>query len=304
MGIVIGLVGCGRWGTNHLRVMTRLQNEGLVQRVVVCDVDEERLANIRADATYANLESMLSAEALAGVAIATPPETHLSLARMVLDKNLPLLLEKPLSNNHAASKTFLAELPNESILVVGYLLRHHEGLLKTQTAAFSKAVGSIQNVVYTRRTRRTRPDGATPISTLAVHAADTLAWLLAQPLMQGETVHAVHSENAATWRIRFPTGQTGAFDVAWASNDERRLVEIKGTRGRARIDFGSHEMTITDFSGAVVRTERLAGSEPLLAEWIHFLNSIKAGPPCVFPDIERLLDQSEWLRLNDPENER
>lgn len=304
MGIVIGLVGCGRWGTNHLRVMTRLQNEGLVQRVVVCDVDGERLANIRADATYANLESMLSAEALAGVAIATPPETHLSLAKMVLDKDLPLLLEKPLSNNHAASKTFLAELPNQSILVVGYLLRHHEGLLQTQTAAFSKAVGSIQDVVYTRRTRRTRPDGATPISTLAVHAADTLAWLLAQPLMQGETVHAVHSENAASWRMRFPTGQTGAFDVAWASNDERRLVEIKGTRGRARIDFGSHEMTVIDSSGVVVRTERLAGSEPLLAEWIHFLNSIKAGSPCVFPDIERLLDQSEWLRLNDPENER
>ena len=304
MSIVIGLVGCGRWGTNHLRVMTRLQNEGLVQRVVVCDVDGERLVNIRADATYANLESMLSAEALAGVAIATPPETHLSLARMVLDKNLPLLLEKPLSNNHAASKTFLAELPNQSILVVGYLLRHHEGLLQTQTAAFSKAVGSIQDVVYTRRTRRTRPDGATPISTLAVHAADTLAWLLAQPLMQGETVHVVHSENAASWGIRFPTGQTGAFDVAWASNDERRLVEIKGTRGRARIDFGSHEMTVIDSSGVVVRTERLADSEPLFAEWLYFLNSIKAGPPCAFPDIDRLLDQTEWLELNDPENGR
>ena len=304
MGIVIGLVGCGRWGTNHLRVMTRLQNEGLVQRVVVCDVDGERLTNIQADATYANLESMLSAEALAGVAIATPPETHLRLAKMVLDKNLPLLLEKPLSNNHAASKTFLAEVPNNSILVVGYLLRHHEGLLQTQTAAFAKDVGSIQDVVYTRRTQRTRPEGATPISTLAVHAADTLAWLLAQPLMHGEAVHAVHSENAASWRIRFPTGQTGAFDVAWASSDERRLVEVKGTRGRAQIDFGSHEMTVIDSSGIVVRTERLADSEPLLAEWLHFLNRIKAGSPCVFPDIEHLLDQSEWLRLNDPENER
>ncbi|DAC68897.1 MAG TPA: gfo/Idh/MocA family oxidoreductase [Candidatus Poseidoniales archaeon] len=304
MGIVIGLVGCGRWGSNHLRVMKRLQNEGLVQRVVVCDVDGERLANIQADATYANLESMLSAEALAAVAIATPPETHLGLAKMVLDRNLPLLLEKPLSNNHAASKTFLAELPNDSILVVGYLLRHHEGLLQTQTAAFAKAVGNIRDVVYTRRTRRMRPDGATPISTLAVHAADTLAWLLAQPLMQGETVHAAHSENAASWRIRFPTGQTGAFDVAWATSDERRLVEIEGTRGRARIDFGSHEMTVIDSSGVVVRTERLADSEPLLAEWLHFLDSIKAGSPCVFPDIDRLLDQSEWLEINDPENGR
>ena len=304
MGIVIGLVGCGRWGSNHLRVMKRLQSEGLVQRVVVCDVDGERLANIQADATYANLESMLSAEALAAVAIATPPETHLELAKMVLDKNLPLLLEKPLSNNHAASKTFLAELPNDSILVVGYLLRHHEGLLQTQTAAFAKAVGNIRDVVYTRRTRRMRPDGATPISTLAVHAADTLAWLLAQPLMQGETVHAAHSENTASWRIRFPTGQTGAFDVAWATSDERRLVEIEGTRGRARIDFGSHEMTVIDSSGVVVRTERLADSEPLLAEWLHFLDSIKAGSPCVFPDIERLLDQSEWLEINDPENGR
>ena len=117
-------------------------------------------------------------------------------------------------------------------------------------------------------------------------------------------MHAVHSENAASWRIRFPTGQTGAFDVAWATSDERRLVEIKGTRGRAQIDFGSHEMTVIDSSGVVVRNERLAGSEPLLAEWLHFLNRIKAGLPCVFPDIERLLDQCEWLGLNDPGNER
>lgn len=304
MSTTIGLVGCGRWGLNHLSVLSTLRSRGFIDRLVVCDINPTTLTGLEADQTYTSLQAMMEHEHLAGVAIVTPPETHLKLAKMVMDKNLPLLLEKPLSNNHAASKTFLAELPNDSILVVGYLLRHHPGLLQTQTTAFAKAVGSIQDVVYTRRTRRMRPDGATPISTLAVHAADTLAWLLAQPLMQGETLHAVHSENAASWRIRFPSGQTGAFDVAWATSDERRLVEIKGTRGRARIDFGSHEMTVIDSSGVVVRTERLADSEPLFAEWLYFLNSIKAGPPCVFPDIDRLLDQTEWLELNDPENGR
>ena len=63
-------------------------------------------------------------------------------------------------------------------------------------------------------------------------------------------------------------------------------------------------MTVIDSSGVVVRAERLADSEPLLAEWLHFLDSIKAGSPCVFPDIERLLDQSKWLEINDPDNGR
>ena len=54
MGLTIGLVGCGRWGAVHLRTLQNLKSTGHVRRVVVCDIDADKLAHIQADATYAS----------------------------------------------------------------------------------------------------------------------------------------------------------------------------------------------------------------------------------------------------------
>ena len=81
MGLTIGLVGCGRWGSNHLRTLNALKSTGRISRVVVCDIDPEKLKDVDADAAYTSLRSMLEQEQLDGLAIVTPPETHVELAR-------------------------------------------------------------------------------------------------------------------------------------------------------------------------------------------------------------------------------
>ena len=67
MGLTIGLVGCGRWGAVHLRTLQNLKSTGHVRRVVVCDIDADKLAHIQADATYASFDQMLEHEHLDGV---------------------------------------------------------------------------------------------------------------------------------------------------------------------------------------------------------------------------------------------
>ena len=72
MDVAIGLVGCGRWGTNHHRILATLRTEGRIHRLVVCDIDASKTDGLEADAHYTSMEAMMANEQLHGVAIVTP----------------------------------------------------------------------------------------------------------------------------------------------------------------------------------------------------------------------------------------
>lgn len=293
MKLTIGLVGCGRWGSNHLRVLQALKSEARLHRVVVCDIDAKKLEAIEADATYASLSQMLENEELDGLAIVTPPDTHVALAREALASTLPLLVEKPLALDHETAVDFLTNLTN-NVLVVGYILRHHHGLKHLRSPEGKAMLGEVMSVRYERQTLRPRPRGAQPISTLGVHALDLIAWLLNRPLMSGKVLNRTITSDTASVGLTFPNGKQGAFEVAWSASTERRLLHVEGTSGRATLDFGSG--TITMSNAGEEKTIQSTGSEPLLEEWNHFLNHLNTPEQHVYPPIERLVDQSEWLR--------
>lgn len=296
MDLTIGLVGCGRWGINHLRTLMSLKSIGRLGRVVVCDIDPTKLDALEADATYPSLTQMLEDEQLNGLAIVTPPDTHVALARQGLAHNLPLLVEKPLALDHESAVDFLTSLPNESVLVVGYILRHHHGIKRLLATDVQGALGDLLSVRYDRQTVRARPPDARPISTLGVHALDLIAWLMGQTLTSGEVVTKRETDDDAAVRLVFPSGQEGVFDVAWSAPEERRFLHLEGALGRAILDFGSGLISLE--TGQGTKTIQSAGHEALVEEWHHFLDHITTTTQHVFPSVERLLDQSEWLKAH------
>ena len=294
MTFAIGLIGCGRWGSNHHRVLAELRREGHLHRLVICDVDENKTRGLDADACYTSIEAMLADEQLDGVAIVTPPQTHLSLVRTALDVGLPVLVEKPLSEDHNENERFLEGL-TDGVLVVGYILRHHAGLQEFCSTEVRTAIGDAVAVRYVRRTPRQRPVGAAPVPTLGVHGLDVIAWLLDQPLMSADTHCRLTTDDAASFRLEFPEGTTGQFDVAWSAAEEQRVVEVRGVNGRARLDFGSGAFTL-EVENEPVRTVSVDINEPLRAEWLYFLGRCRSPEATVFPSKQRLLDQSAWLQ--------
>lgn len=296
MNLTIGLVGCGRWGINHLRTLMSLKSIGRLGRVVVCDIDPTKLDALEADATYPSLTQMLEDEQLDGLAIVTPPDTHVALARQGLAHNLPLLVEKPLALDHETAVDFLTTLPNESVLVVGYILRHHHGIKRLLATDVQEVLGDLLSVRYDRQTVRARPPDARPISTLGVHALDLIAWLMGQPLTSGEVVTKRETDDDAAVRLVFPSGQEGVFDVAWSAQEERRFLHLEGASGRATLDFGNGLISLE--TGQKIKTIQSAGHEALVEEWHHFLDHITTSTQHVFPSVERLLDQSEWLKAH------
>ena len=294
MVTTIGLVGCGRWGMNHYRTLISLRARGFVDRVVVCDINPSALTGLEADETYTSLQAMMETETLAGAAVVTPSATHLELAQNLLDQNIPLFVEKPLADDHEKAMNFLRKLPDSTILVAGYLLRHHAGLQRMKAAIEDRDL-NVEILTYRRRTKRPKPTGLDIVSTLAVHGLDATTFLLGAPLMSMDIIQFNRTPTSA--QIRFlHEGQMALIDVAWGAEEEQRLIGVQGTMRGAVLDFGTGELSwhIGEGFDEKPLVEQFPNN-PLEQEWVYFLEKIAAQSPCVFPPTSTLMDISAWL---------
>ena len=294
MVTTIGLVGCGRWGMNHYRTLISLRARGFVDRVVVCDINPSALTGLEADETYTSLQAMMETETLAGAAVVTPSTTHLELAQNLLDQNIPLFVEKPLADDHEKAMNFLRKLPDSTILVAGYLLRHHAGLQRMKAAIEDRDL-NVEILTYRRRTKRPKPTGLDIVSTLAVHGLDATTFLLGAPLMSMDIIQFNRTPTSA--QIRFlHEGQIALIDVAWGAEEEQRLIGVQGTMRGAVLDFGTGEFSwhIGEGFDEKPLVEQFPNN-PLEQEWVYFLEKIAAQSPCVFPPTSTLMDISAWL---------
>ncbi len=299
MRTTIGLVGCGRWGTVHHATLTLLKQRGHLDRLVVCDIDAHALETVEADGYYRSIEDMLAEEHLAGVAIVTPPETHLPLARQVLAVELPVFIEKPLASSAEDELDFLSMLPENATVMVGYLLRHHAGLNRIKSAIDDHAM-NIETIGYRRRTTRPKPKGADPLNTLAVHGLDTARYLTGHPLVDMDVKKLELTESSA--KIWLGTRSSLiTIDVAWEAEEEQRTLAVQGTMSGAVLDFGTGD--VAWYAGAGKNEAPLVEhfpSQPLEEQWLSFLRRVADGTPGVVPEPESLLDVSAWLVHNRP----
>jgi predicted dehydrogenase len=103
--VVVGLVGVGGMGSNHLGMLAR---ESDVQVAYVCDVDRNHLSAAareveavtgRAPAAVTDLRHVLDDRAVDAVLIATPDHWHAPAAILALDAGKHVYVEKPCCHN-------------------------------------------------------------------------------------------------------------------------------------------------------------------------------------------------------------
>lgn len=91
-----GMIGAGVWSTNQLNAWARVPQAHIV---ALCDRDPDRLTRIAAQFniadTYTTAEAMLARDDLDFVDIATRPGSHAGLIRLVAQRGLPVLCQKP-----------------------------------------------------------------------------------------------------------------------------------------------------------------------------------------------------------------
>ena len=185
--INISIVGTGLMGLQHIKAISKSKKANLHSIVDISD-NAKKLSNKYKIPLYSNVSSLLKSNQLDAVIVATPNQLHEKHTISFLKKKIPVLLEKPISDNiKSAKKIIISSKKNKTPLLIGYHRRHNAIVSKVKTIIRSGKLGNIvsANVLcwlykhkeYFKESWRTSRGGG-PLGINLVHDIDMICYLL------------------------------------------------------------------------------------------------------------------------------
>ena len=238
--VKVALLGCGRWGQNHLRVLSSFREKGIIDYITVVDTSKSaRDAATLADETKSDFDNV-DADL---VIIATPSNLHASQARDLLSKGYHVLVEKPLGCSESEAAQVLASAREFGrIIGVGLLLRFHPAVALANQLINNGELGRLVSLRFVRRTTRNAPEDGNVIEALGVHAIDLMCNFMSES--EPSAVNVEGDEIEARIALEFPHGIEAIIDVAWQASQERRSVTLVGSIATLRFDLDVHDRVV------------------------------------------------------------
>jgi len=185
--INISIIGTGLMGLQHIKAISKSKKANLHSIVDISD-NAKKLSNKYKIPLYSDVSSLLKSNKLDAVIVATPNQLHEKHTISFLKKKIPVLLEKPISDNiKSAKKIIISSKKNKTPLLIGYHRRHNAIVSKVKTIIRSGKLGNIvsANVLcwlykhkeYFKESWRTSRGGG-PLGINLVHDIDMICYLL------------------------------------------------------------------------------------------------------------------------------
>jgi len=313
-----GLIGCGAVGSlldegrlsgpalTHASAITRSARADLA---AVCDVDSARAdacAAARGVArSYVDAATMLDAERLDAVVIATPPTDRLDIIEHAVDSGVRLIFcEKPLATTAAEARRLEGVVPHNVVFAVNYL-RRWAPLAPVLRVAVERELGRLQTGVAWYGKGLLNNGG---------HHLDLLSMLFGLPnAVRAVTVVDDARAEDPTVSAALTYNVNGAdFPVFLLGTDHRPFqvfeLELLGTDGRLRVLDGGrvteHQQVIDDpvYPGYRVLapptrgTGGLAGAfEAALEQLLDVVAGIESEPRCTLADGIAVVETAESI---------
>lgn len=269
--VKVALLGCGRWGQNHLRVLSSFREKGIIDHITVIDTSKSaRDAAILADEIKPDFDDVVADL----VIIATPSNLHASQARELLSKGYHVFVEKPLGCSESEAAQVLANAREFGrILGVGLLLRFHPAVTLANQMINNGELGRLESLRFVRRTTRTAPEKGNVIEALGVHAIDLMCYFMSES--EPSAVHVEGDEIEARIALEFPHGIEAIIDVAWQTSREIRTVKLVGSNATLRFDLDVHDRATLISERGEIEIFCESTISPLEAELNHFISGIE-----------------------------
>ncbi len=223
----LAVVGAGYIGRRHA---TAIDTSGAARVGMIADPSPHArdLADDAGAAWFPDFGTLLTAERPDGVIIATPTQTHMTVAMACIDAGIPVLVEKPLTASaEEAHRLTAAATAADVPVLVGHHRRHNPLIAAAKGAIDDGRIGSIVTVNammwvakpddYFSPEWRRQP-GAGPILTNLIHDIDLMRHLCGDVTevraftSRATRRHAV--EDTATAILRFANGALGTLSVS------------------------------------------------------------------------------------------
>jgi UDP-N-acetylglucosamine 3-dehydrogenase len=246
------LIGYGTMGRNHARVLDALPE---VELVAIADADLD--SDIAKDPRFVSDIRELFALKPDYCVIATPTNTHYSIAKQAAAAGVTCLIEKPVAlNTQEAIELEAAFAQTKTSAYVGHIERFNPALSSAKLKIASGLVGRVLQVSTTRHGPFPgRISDVGVAKDLATHDIDLTRWLTGAEYVRlnSETLasHSAHEDSIlATGRLN--NGVLVSHSVNWISPKKVRSVNVLGEKGLLEIDLLKVDLTF--FENGTVRS--------------------------------------------------
>lgn len=295
------LMGLGRWGANHVRVLKSLPIELYVADLMPKNFEAARKVGVADDHLSTNYKDF--ADRVDGVVVVTPAQTHDPLCTEFLNAGKDVFVEKPITLQSAEAKA-LAELAQskQRILQVGHIFRFDTAASWLHDAITAGKFGRIQMLRSNfSGFKRPRNDSGIMFAD-AIHFVDMYNYFLGKTpsrvtaITQDFMGRGMEDASLLSLEYETPQGRAwGVIETNYFLPGKYRELAVTGTELSALCDFNAKEQKLRTFANHHIKagpndfkaeegpstTVDCPAAEPLLAELRAFVDSIKTRQPAL-----------------------
>src|SRR5919199_4573631 len=241
----LAVVGVGGWGKNHARVLHEI---GAL--AAVCDSDivrSKEIADRYRVKCYSSLDEMLDTEStLDGCLVCTPTKSHCAIAKKIMEKEINVFVEKPLSFSSIECEELIAVTERKKVILTsGYIERFNPAVQDVKEIIEKKTYGDLLMMEFHRENRM--PIHITDIGIIydtSVHDIDTAMFLFdARPdvvfARAGKKIHTY--EDFATIMLGFSDHKVAIIASNWITPKKVRRFSAVCMDGIITGDFITQE---------------------------------------------------------------
>jgi predicted dehydrogenase len=298
----IAVIGVGYWGPNFVRILDELPGFKLV---AVCDSDSKKFDRFAAQYPHISfvddVDSLLKDHETDAVVVATGSDSHYAVAKKCLLAGKHALVEKPLAlNTRDAADLVKVAGDHSRVLLVGHLLRYHNGVVKLREYIEDGYLGKVLYVYTTRVNLGKIRKEENALWSFATHDISVVNYLLGGApeyvTASGQSYVREGIEDVVFVTLHYPDRVMAHLHVSWLDPHKIRKTTVVGDKKMAVLDdmqateklriydkgvdfvpsYGDYGESLSLRVGDIY-IPKINMAEPLKVECQHFLDCITKG---------------------------
>jgi len=286
----VAVLGCGYWGSNHIRTLKAL---GALH--AVSDANRARAEGFASDQEVEAIDpdELFSRADVDAVVMALPPQFHAETAIKAVEAGKDVLVEKPIALTVPdAQRAVAAAKANNRVYMVGHVLRFHPAFEKLKELIDTGELGDVRYIHSHRLGLGKFHTENDALWDLAPHDLSMILAITGQPPVEihGEGAALLdHLSDFAHVHMRFPSGLRSHLFTSRLNPYRERRLTVVGTKAMAVFDdvepwerkLAVYRHAVWQDSGQWAFTTNepsyvaIKQGMPLTRELEHFLDCIK-----------------------------
>ncbi|MFH1363888.1 MAG: Gfo/Idh/MocA family oxidoreductase [Candidatus Omnitrophota bacterium] len=268
------VIGVGKLGSIHLRIYNEIKE---IDKIFIVDTNQavlDQYPNYTGFKDYRQLKEKVDL-----VSIAAPTVDHYKIAKFFLENKIPVLVEKPLTQNLKEAEKLLAlSEKKHTLLFVGHVERYNSAYLAVKKL--------IKNPLFIECHRLSLyPNRSLDISVvldLMIHDLDIILDMVKNRIKKiaAKGVRVLSpSDDIANVRLEFANGCVANITSSRISAKRERKIRIFMPNLYISLDYANQEVEIYQKLGKKIVKKALGinKEEPLKKEISEFVKLVKTG---------------------------